>query len=101
LKRWHLTLVLALLAATGVALAGGVPAVTAAALVVKRASEPEPVPVEPVPVEPALPIHTEPEQEPPSTIPELEERLPPPPVVLPPDPLPPPRLDPCPACGMG
>jgi hypothetical protein len=82
LKRWHLTLILALLAAVGVALAGGVPVLTA--------EDPE-----------VLPLQTRPERQPQSTIPELEERLPPPPVSLPPDPVPPLHIDPCPGCGMG
>jgi hypothetical protein len=106
LKRWHLTLVLSVLAAAGVALAGGVAAVEAAPVQIPIVL-PAPLGVAPVvaPVEVApRPMQTTPGRQPATTIPELEERLPPP-VALPPDPIPlhpvPTHSDPCPACGMG
>lgn len=83
MRRFHLTLVLALLAAVGAVLAVRLTAPTAS----------EPVTAEP----PAAEVHTVPVAPRATTIPELSE-----PVVveLPPDPPAPPR-DPCPACGMG
>lgn len=87
MRRWHLTLVLAVLAVVGAALAtglraGDVPTVTVAA------------------PPPAVEMATVPRTPPPPPIPEVSEPLPPPIAVLPPDPPLPPTFE-CMGCGRG
>lgn len=109
MERWHVTLILALLAAAGVAIAG-VPVIgavgVAAVTVVRPVQAPAHAPAALVPVIPEIdadpPPHTAPIARPVTGIPEIDEppvAARPPAVVLPPEP--PIEADPCPGCGMG